>query len=258
MARSTVSTSGSAGQARRAREYETIYILRPSVNAEDADKVSRRLTDVVSGLQGKLIKLDSWGWRRLAYPIKGETRGVFIYARYAGYDDVVAEIERNLRLLEPVVRFQTVLLNPRVNMEEIQVDPADIELEPLGQSDLEEDITIAQRLGLMERQPHPRAAEVTAPEPEQQPAPGTEPQAESEQAESAQAESKGDESEAEGKEAKAEPEPATDAKAEPEPATDAKTEPEPATDAKTEPAEGENEGTEESGNPDREPEAGTA
>jgi small subunit ribosomal protein S6 len=190
MARSTVSTLPAQSDARRAREYETIYILRPSVSAEDAERVARRLTDVVSALQGKLIKLDSWGWRRLAYPIKGETRGVFIYARYAGYDDLVAEIERNLRLLDPVVRFQTVLLNPRVNLDDIQVDPADVQLEPLGQSDLEEDISIAQRLGLMERQAHPRA-ESLAGEQERQPAAEAEPQEQD-----AETESEGDEAQA--------------------------------------------------------------
>ncbi len=157
MAKTTVSTAGSESKARRAREYETIYILRPSVSADEADRVAKRFTDVVGTLQGKLIKLDSWGWRRLAYPIKGATRGVFIYARYAGFDDLVAELERNLRLLDPVVRYQTVLLNPQVNMDDIQVDPADVALQPLAPSDLEDDITIAQRLGLMERHPHPRA-----------------------------------------------------------------------------------------------------
>ena len=184
----TVITTGAQTEARRAREYETIYILRPNVSVEEADRVAKRLTDVVGTLQGKLIKLDSWGWRRLAYPIKGATRGVFIYARYAGFDDLVAELERNLRLLDPVVRFQTVLLNARVNMDEIQVDPAEIDLGPLAPNDLEDDMTMAQRLGLAERQPHPRAEAPAAEQTQKPAAEENEAEAESAKAEDGSAE----------------------------------------------------------------------
>jgi small subunit ribosomal protein S6 len=258
MTRSTVSTAGSTSDARRAREYETIYIMRPNVSAKEADRVAKRLMDVVGGLQGKLLKLDSWGWRRLAYPIKGETRGVFIYARYAGYDDLVAEIERNLRLLDPVVRFQTVLLNPRVNMDEIQVDPADIALEPLGQSDLEEDISIAQRLGLIDRQAQPRG-ETAAAKPEQQDA------AEPEQQDAAEPEQQ-DAAEPEQQDA-AEPEQQDAALSEPQKAsTETESEgdgseagvEEPKPEPEPEPSKGEENATQDTGEEDRGPEAGTA
>src|SRR5215813_12298047 len=102
----------------RAREYETIYIMRSGVEADEADRIATRVREVVTGRGGKLLRIDNWGRRKLAYPIGKATRGAFVYARYVGLSDLVAELERNLRLIDDVVRFQTVLLKERVRVEE--------------------------------------------------------------------------------------------------------------------------------------------
>lgn len=158
MARLSVTPTATVSE-RRAREYETIYIMRPSVDPDEADRVVGRAKEIIASLQGKLLKSENWGRRRLAYTIKRETRGVFVYLRYAAYQDLVAELERNLRLTDSVVRFQTILINPEVNINEYQVDPADLAFQRLEVVVEEEDPGIARRLGLVERPRAPRLEE---------------------------------------------------------------------------------------------------
>jgi len=128
-----------------------IYILRPGVHPDEADRIATRFSEIVTNLKGKLVNLSNWGRRRLAYPIKKESRGVFVYARFLGYEDLVAELERNLRLIDSVLRYQTILLKAQVDMDEISVDPADIEFQRLEIADEDDEPQLAQRLGLVEK-----------------------------------------------------------------------------------------------------------
>ncbi|KPK16869.1 MAG: hypothetical protein AMJ62_03750 [Myxococcales bacterium SG8_38] len=122
-----MATAAAAAPIRWAREYETIYILRPDVDNEKAEQIVGRLKDVIARLDGTLTKLDNWGKRKLAYPIQKNSRGIFVYLRYVGFNDLVAELERNLRLLDEVVRFQTVLLAEDIDPASVSVDPEDLQ-----------------------------------------------------------------------------------------------------------------------------------
>ncbi|MFW6049883.1 MAG: 30S ribosomal protein S6 [Myxococcota bacterium] len=136
-----------------AREYETIYILRPDVDPEEADKVAQRVGEVLTRLGGKLTKVDNWGKRKLAYPIRRFSRGIFVYLKYVAFGDVVSELERNLRMLDPVVRYQTVKLRDQVDPAAVEVDPDEVKflrIETGGEE--EEEPNLEQRLGMAPRQ----------------------------------------------------------------------------------------------------------
>jgi small subunit ribosomal protein S6 len=107
----------------RVREYETIYILRPDVDADTADKVAGRIAEVVGRESGKLVKVENWGRRKLAYDIAKHKRGVYTYVKYLGGGPLVNELERNLRMLDSVIRYQTVLLRSDVLAEDVAIDP---------------------------------------------------------------------------------------------------------------------------------------
>lgn len=143
---------------RRLREYETIYILESNIDPDEADRVATRLKDIIGGRNGKLLKIDNWGKRKLAYPIRKSSRGVFVFLKYLGFEDMVSEVERNLRLLDPVVRFQTVVMKPNVQPEDYQIDAADLEFRRLEVSEeADDDLGIAQRLGLVDAPRPPRS-----------------------------------------------------------------------------------------------------
>ena len=148
----TATTQTAKLEEPRAREYETIYILRSSVDPDEADRVATRVREIIANLGGKLLRIDNWGRRKLAYPIAKSMRGVFVYVRYVGLNNLVAEIERNLRLIDDVVRHQTVQLKERVRVEDYEVDPADTQFHRLEQAAAdEEEEGLAQRLGLVDR-----------------------------------------------------------------------------------------------------------
>ncbi len=138
---------------RLAREYELVYILRPTVGPSEARKVADRITDVVEKRGAKLTRVDNWGKRKLAYPIEKHTRGVFVYVKLVGFTDVVAELERNLRNLDEVVRYQTVRLEDVHDLSTLQVDPEEVqfrEIEAAAEEE-EEEPSFEERLGMSAR-----------------------------------------------------------------------------------------------------------
>ena len=90
--------------------YETTFITRVDLT-DDALKILKdRLFAIVKAYGGELVYEEDWGKRKFAYPIDKETRGQYTYFVYTGRGDIVAEIERNLRIQESILRFMTVNL----------------------------------------------------------------------------------------------------------------------------------------------------
>ena len=136
------------------REYELVYILQPQVDPDEADKIAKRIVDVVDKQGGKITKVDQWGKRRLAYTITRFTRGIFVYVRFAGIGNLVAEIERNLRNMDAVIRFQTIRVEGlTVDLDAIAVDPDAVKFERVEQSPEadEPEPSFEERLGLAPR-----------------------------------------------------------------------------------------------------------
>jgi len=113
------------------KEYETIYVLRSDVDADTAEKVQARVAEVVGRDNGKLVKVEAWGRRKLAYPVAKQKRGVYMYVKYVGRGGLVQELERNLKLADAVLKFQTVLLNEHVDIAAMTVDPEEVKYQRL-------------------------------------------------------------------------------------------------------------------------------
>jgi small subunit ribosomal protein S6 len=96
------------------REYETVYILRPNTANDGVAEVNTKVKGIIEGLGGKVIKVDNWGKRRLAYEVSKERKGIYLYWRYLASPGVVEETERNLRMLDNVIRYMTVKVDENV------------------------------------------------------------------------------------------------------------------------------------------------
>lgn len=136
----------------RAREYETIYILRPDIDADGAEKIGTRLAEVVTRESGRLTKVEAWGRRRLAYDIGKQRRGVYMYLKYLGGGKVVSEIERNLRLSDGVIKYQTVLVRSDIEVAGVTIADEDVKFERLELPPVEDDRDESRerQLGLIE------------------------------------------------------------------------------------------------------------
>jgi small subunit ribosomal protein S6 len=97
------------------REYETIFILRPDTNQEGITHVNGKVRQVIESMGGKTLKLDNWGKRKLAYEIKKQLKGIYMYWQFLATAGVVEEIERNLRMLDSVIRYYTVKVDEDVD-----------------------------------------------------------------------------------------------------------------------------------------------
>jgi small subunit ribosomal protein S6 len=134
--------------AERLREYEVVYVLAPNSDNAEAERLNAKVSEVIGSFGGKLVKLDNWGRRKLAYPINRNSRGIFVYAKYVARPGVVAEIERNLRIADSVLRYQNTLL--RKDLEgEVAVDPEEVKFTPVTPAEPEEELSFEQRLGLV-------------------------------------------------------------------------------------------------------------
>ena len=92
------------------RRYETITILKPSLNEDEIKKVIDRAVGIIEGLKGSIIKLDRWGLKKLAYTIEKEQQGFYLYLQYAGVPEAVSELERICRIDDRVMKYLTVKL----------------------------------------------------------------------------------------------------------------------------------------------------
>jgi len=97
------------------REYETIFILRPDTPNDGVSTVNGRLRGIIDQMGGKVLKLDNWGKRKLAYEVRKQLKGIYLYWRYLATSGVVEEVERNLRMLDSVIRYYTVKVDMDVD-----------------------------------------------------------------------------------------------------------------------------------------------
>lgn len=148
-----------------AREYETIYVLRPDAGREASESIGSRVLDVISKQHGSLTRVENWGYRKLAYPVRKHARGVYVYLKYVGDGALVSELERNLRLQDAVLKFQTVKIGVAAAAEAAK--PEDIEFEHLDViEDAEPEESLAKTLGLEDVRDDFRSAPAEA-EPEE-------------------------------------------------------------------------------------------
>ena len=122
-----------------AREYETIYILRPNTPNEGVAEVNTRIKGVIEGMGGKIIKVDNWGKRRLAYEVAKERKGIYLYWQYLAQPGVVEETERNLRMLDSVIRYLTTKVDENVDVSARPTEIDDASYEKAAQTAADEE-----------------------------------------------------------------------------------------------------------------------
>jgi small subunit ribosomal protein S6 len=99
------------------KRYETIFIAHPELSGEDQTELEKKLRSTIANWKGDVIKLEDWGTKKLSYEIRKNSRGRYFLLDYLAAADLVRELERNLRLHDQVLKFQTVRVNDRVSSE---------------------------------------------------------------------------------------------------------------------------------------------
>ena len=100
------------------RTYELMFIVRPDMTEEDKDKLISTLETAVTSSGGQVKNVEKMGKRRLAYTVRKFHDGLYILLTFEGSGGLVHELERRLRVNEPVIKF----LSVRIDEEQKRLD----------------------------------------------------------------------------------------------------------------------------------------
>ncbi len=87
------------------REYELVFIVHPDLDDTALKEVVEKVSGWITDAGGSVSKVDVWGKRKLAYAIRKQKEGQYVQFKTQMEPEFGATLERNLRFLEPVLRF---------------------------------------------------------------------------------------------------------------------------------------------------------
>lgn len=87
------------------RNYELLTIIKPNMDAEEADKVTARIEEMVKALGGSVTATDKMGRKKLAHDIQNFRDGHYVVQKIELAPDKVVEFKRQLRLNDNILRI---------------------------------------------------------------------------------------------------------------------------------------------------------
>jgi len=94
------------------RLYDLIFICRPATPEEEIDKIIASLEHSAAEKSGKVEKVEKWGTRKLAYRVRRQREGYYVYLVLRGtHGEMIKELERRLKVADPVIKYLTVRLD---------------------------------------------------------------------------------------------------------------------------------------------------
>ena len=85
-------------------KYESVIIINPSVDEEKVKSLVDRFSDLINK-QGKVEKVDNLGKKKLAYEVKKNKEGIYVVFYFEAEPSLIAELERNYRITDEVIKF---------------------------------------------------------------------------------------------------------------------------------------------------------
>jgi small subunit ribosomal protein S6 len=95
------------------RKYETIFILDPDLEEEQTQSVIEKIKGIITQTNGEILKVEDWGKRKLAYEVNKKPKGHYFLIHFLGSPALLSELERNFRVMDAVIKFQSVRLDDR-------------------------------------------------------------------------------------------------------------------------------------------------
>jgi small subunit ribosomal protein S6 len=95
------------------RSYEVIFILDPGLGDDGVESAIAAAKGVMSREGGEVAEVQKWGKKRMAYAIQKRREGHYVFFRVKAPAKAVSELERHLKIAEPVLKYLTVLMQPQ-------------------------------------------------------------------------------------------------------------------------------------------------
>ena len=94
------------------KPFEAMYVVSPTLAAEDTDKLIEKTQQTIRDGGGEVEKVEKIGRKKMAYPIGHQTEGFYVQMLFRANGSIVNEFERMLRQSESVLRFITAAVVP--------------------------------------------------------------------------------------------------------------------------------------------------
>jgi small subunit ribosomal protein S6 len=125
-----------SGRREKMRQYETIFIVNPSLVEDTYREVVNKFRNIIEKQKGVVVKVEEWGNQRLAYGVKKFDKGLYVLLNYCGEAGITSELERDLKLDDRVLKFQTVKIAEGVDPQSLMVKDKDGKKEPEAKESL--------------------------------------------------------------------------------------------------------------------------
>jgi len=112
--------------------YESVFIIHPSTSDDDVNAIIERVREIIAKPGGNVVHVETWGRKKLAYEVKKQRKGNYVLLNYEGGSGVVQELERNFRLMDSVLKFMTIKVDPRIGLPRPQPPSAEGGAAPPG------------------------------------------------------------------------------------------------------------------------------
>jgi small subunit ribosomal protein S6 len=116
------------------KQYETVFILTPVLSEDQAKEAAKKYKKLLTDNGAKIINEESWGLRKLAYPIQKKSTGFYFLLEYASEGTLIDTLETTFKRDERILRNMTVALDKhaiaysekrRVKVKESKADKAE-------------------------------------------------------------------------------------------------------------------------------------
>ena len=95
--------------------YEHVFLARQDLAQAEVDKLAENATKIVEDNEGKVVKTETWGLRSLAYRIAKNRKAHYVMLDIDAPAPTIAELERQTRMNEDVIRFLTIRVDEHEN-----------------------------------------------------------------------------------------------------------------------------------------------
>ena len=96
------------------RNYEVVFVAAPTLASEELDSFIEHIQSVVESKNGKIVKIDNWGKKSLAYKIKRFREGYYVVLNIEGDGSAITELERRFRVTDYIIRYISVRIDEAV------------------------------------------------------------------------------------------------------------------------------------------------
>ena len=87
------------------RQYETLFIINPDLDESETNNVIEGVKTTIESSESKILRIDLWGKKKLAYPVKRHNDGYFVLVIFESNPDIVRQLKTYYQIIEPIIKY---------------------------------------------------------------------------------------------------------------------------------------------------------